>query len=74
MVQIKLYVKFQIGSLSGSARLHGVSIHSFKEAKGTFLTPVRGNLNFFLHKSFCMVQMKLWVNFQSPRWSKSAPD
>ena len=28
-------------------RLHGVLILSLKEAKGTFLTPVRGNMIFF---------------------------
>ena len=55
-------------------RLLGVSILSFKEAKGTFLTPVRGNINSFFQDPFCMVQMKLHVNFQSPRWSESAPD
>ena len=31
-------------------RLHGVSILSFKEAKGTFLTPVRGNMNLLLRE------------------------
>ena len=50
-------------------RLHGVSILSFKEAKGTFLTPVRENMNFFLHESFCIVQIKLGANFQSCSWS-----
>ena len=52
-------------------RLLGVSILSFKEAKGTFLTPVRGNINFFLWESFFVVQMKLCVKFQRPRLSLS---
>ena len=53
--------------------LHGVSILSFKEAKGTFLTPVRENMNLFLHKSFFMVQIKLYVKFQISSLSGSAP-
>ena len=55
------------------ARIFGVTILSFKEAKGTFLTPVSGNMNFFLQEPFYMVQIKLHVNFQSPRWSGRAP-
>ena len=54
-------------------RLHGVSVLSFKEAKGTFLTPVRGNINLFLHESFFMVQIKLYVKFQIGSLSGSAP-
>ena len=59
MVQMKLYANFQ--------SLHGVSILSFEEAKETFLTPVKGNINFYLQESFCMVQMKFNENFQSPK-------
>ena len=72
-VLMKLYVNFQIPRESGSARLLGVSIHSFKEAKGTFLTPFRGNMNFFLHKSFSMVQIKHYLKFQSCSWSGRSP-
>ena len=73
-VQMKLCVNFQRARLDYQEvpRLLGVSILSFKEAKETFLTPVIGNMNFFLQKPFCMVQIKLHVNFQSPRWSGSA--
>ena len=56
----------------GPSPLHSVSILSRKEAKGTFLTPVRENMNVFLQESFCTVQIKLFINFESFNGSGSA--
>ena len=49
---MQLNVNVQIPIESGSARLLGVSIPSFREAKRTFLIPERGNMFFIFPEPF----------------------
>ena len=66
-VWLKLSIEyiFRILYINEVPRLINVSIPSFKEAKGTFLSPEKGNMFFFLQDPFCMIQMKVHVKFQS---------